>query len=143
MREGGSHQDGFEGLRQADALSRLKPSTRRNRGRTPGHGYFTRRDSMPEEPFELQPYEGEPGPKNKVRGYAAHPGTGPAGESCRTCKHLGGHSRGRRWYKCSLVKMTLGPGTDIRLKSPACWRWEPGEERADGRAAAEGLPVDR
>lgn len=61
------------------------------------------------------------------RGYAAQPGTGPAGESCRSCKFrctvcMGG----KNWHKCGLLKhrWTSGPGTDIRLKSPACEHWK-------------------
>ena len=57
------------------------------------------------------------------RGYAALPGTGPAGETCKTCRHakrFGGYS------KCGLQRnaWTGGEGTDILLKSPACRRWE-------------------
>ena len=66
-------------------------------------------------------------PKPKVcGGYASPPGHGPAGETCGTCAH----SRcsvipsGRRFWKCNLRRPTGGPGTDIRLKSPACRRWE-------------------
>lgn len=81
---------------------------------------------MPEEAFELQPFEGEP--KKPRGGYAAHPGTGPEGETCGSCRHVTGHRRSRTYYKCGLVQMTFGPGTDIRLKSPACWRWEKEKE---------------
>jgi len=61
--------------------------------------------------------------KNPVWGYAARPGSGPAGESCRTCACLRVSGRTRNYYKCALVKPTGGPGTDIRLKSPACSQW--------------------
>lgn len=33
------------------------------------------------------------------RGYFYHPGTGPQGETCGTCKHI---TDGRRWHKCGL-----------------------------------------
>lgn len=33
-----------------------------------------------------------------------------------------------RFFKCQLVTMSSGPGTDIRLKSPACSQFEKGEE---------------
>lgn len=59
------------------------------------------------------------------RGYAAPPGTGPEGEKCGTCVHSyrrGGCAGG--YYKCRLVKPTRSTRTDIRLKSPACSRWE-------------------
>ena len=45
-------------------------------------------------------------------------------ERCGNCKHLTGHSHDKTWYKCGLVPMTFGPGTDIRLKWPACVKWE-------------------
>ena len=64
--------------------------------------------------------------KNPVKGYAAAPGGGPAGEKCGTCAHA--YKRGggvRSYWKCDLVVPTGGPGTDIRLKSLACWRWQP------------------
>jgi hypothetical protein len=78
-----------------------------------------------------------PKPKHRVGGYAHAPGTGPLGETCRQCKHATNHPwHDRNYYKCDLVKPTHGPGTDIRLKSPACWAWDPGtdyiEEEADG-----------
>lgn len=62
------------------------------------------------------------------RGYAAPPGTGPAGETCKTCKHrvrLGVRS-GRVFQKCGLNERnwTHGPGSDIRAKAPACKFWE-------------------
>ena len=61
-----------------------------------------------------------------VRGYASQPGLGPAGETCRTCTNATLHTipSGKRFWKCALVTPTGGPGTDIRLKSPACRRWE-------------------
>jgi hypothetical protein len=46
------------------------------------------------------------------------------GARCGNCKHLTSHSHDRTWYKCSLVPITGGPGTDIRLKWPACIKWE-------------------
>jgi len=57
------------------------------------------------------------------RGYYQPPGTGPAGETCGTCKHI---ARGRRWAKCALSrgKWTSSRGTDILVKSPACRKWE-------------------
>jgi hypothetical protein len=70
-----------------------------------------------------------PKPKNRVGGYAHQPGTGPEGETCRWCMHRVLHTwHDRNYYKCDLVKPTHGPGTDIRLKSPACWEWNPGTE---------------
>lgn len=63
--------------------------------------------------------------KYKVKGYADRPGTGPEGETCRTCEHIERVSYHDRVYlKCGLVEWTHGPGTDIRAKSPACSKWE-------------------
>lgn len=57
------------------------------------------------------------------RGYAAPPGTGPAGETCGSCKHIW---RTARFRKCELRRRawTHGPGSDILAKSPACKQWE-------------------
>ena len=64
-----------------------------------------------------------------ARGYASRPGSGPAEESCKTCKHLCRISYAKTYLKCGLVKhaWTRGPGSDIRAKSPACQLWERGE----------------
>src|SRR5208282_6310653 len=63
-----------------------------------------------------------------MKGYAAPPGTGPVGETCRTCKHYthnrGSEGRSKPYPKCGLVKTTNGPGTDIKAKSLACEKWE-------------------
>jgi hypothetical protein len=58
------------------------------------------------------------------RGYAAPPGTGPAGQTCGTCEHI---VRGAKYRKCELIraKWTHGPGTDILARSAACNKWEP------------------
>lgn len=59
------------------------------------------------------------------RGYAYHPGTGPAGETCGSCKFI---ERWRRFRKCNkyreFAKWTHGPGTDVLARSPACKFWE-------------------
>lgn len=64
------------------------------------------------------------------RGYANPPGTGPAGETCGSCKHI---VRTKRYRKCSLRKATWthGPGSDVLARAPACKSWtrpEGGEE---------------
>lgn len=46
------------------------------------------------------------------------------GESCGTCANLERHGGGNRsYFKCGLVANTSGPGTDIRMKWPACNLW--------------------
>jgi len=68
----------------------------------------------------------EPPPKTKpqAKGWAAPPGTGPKGETCRSCKHSYYHEMSKRYWKCDLVEPTGGLGTDIRLKWAACLYWE-------------------
>lgn len=63
--------------------------------------------------------------KDRPRGYAGTPGRGPKGESCGSCEFCNWtrSGSGKRFNKCGLVKMTRGPGTDIRRKSPACQFW--------------------
>jgi len=61
------------------------------------------------------------------RGYADHPGTGPKGETCKTCRHrmqMAGSSQ--RWNKCEKArwKWTGGRGSDILASAPACRLWE-------------------
>jgi hypothetical protein len=61
------------------------------------------------------------------RGYAWTPGTGPAGETCGTCRHMTRVTFAKAYLKCALTAAawTHGPKTDIRAKSPACKHWEP------------------
>ena len=83
----------------------------------------------PEMRRRIAPYSENPMSKRRAtpaNGYAYEPGTGPAGEFCRTCKHAASVPGGRRnYWKCKLVDRgwTHGPGSDIRLKSPACKGW--------------------
>ena len=71
----------------------------------------------------------KPAPKRAAdtpRGYAALPGTGPAGERCGTCRFAYSRLATRRYWKCghaAAPRATHGYGTDIRLKSPACRFW--------------------
>lgn len=66
-------------------------------------------------------------PKRKT-GHAAPVGTGPAGETCRSCAHMERLDRdtGRVYRKCGLMRRfwTNGPGSDIRAGDAACKRWE-------------------
>lgn len=71
--------------------------------------------------------ERKPLPKG---GYPARPGSGPEGETCKTCRHycvVPYH--GKAYRKCALVEWTHGPGTDIKSSSPACLHWESSEDR--------------
>jgi hypothetical protein len=64
------------------------------------------------------------GKRKRKGGYAATPGTGPQGETCKTCRHIRRKMGGRKSYpKCALVKWTSGTATDIRVHAPACSRW--------------------
>lgn len=60
------------------------------------------------------------------RGYAAIPGTGPDGETCKTCRHIYRNKMAKTYLKCSLMRehWTGGAGTDIKASAPACRRWE-------------------
>lgn len=63
----------------------------------------------------------------KKTGHAWPPGTGPAGETCGSCRHRIRKETGNRTYqKCGLMERqwTRGPGTDIRAKDAACKFWE-------------------
>lgn len=53
--------------------------------------------------------------------YRGKPGAGPAGKTCGDCRHAHKHLR---YWKCGLVKPTASEATDIRLKTPACERFE-------------------
>ena len=59
-----------------------------------------------------------------ARGNAAPIGSGPHGETCKTCVHSYHYEYAKRYWKCDLVKATASPKTDIRLKWAACARWE-------------------
>lgn len=52
-------------------------------------------------------------------------GRGPEGATCRTCRWIVCHESParKRFYKCRLRGVTSGPGTDHRLKWPACGRY--------------------
>jgi hypothetical protein len=60
-------------------------------------------------------------------GYAALPGTGPEGETCKTCAHLYRNRMAKTYLKCGLMRAvwTGGGATDVLARSPACRRWEP------------------
>jgi hypothetical protein len=62
----------------------------------------------------------------KKTGHAAPIGSGPSGESCKTCHHYVRVNYGGIWRKCDLMRKfwTHGPGSDIRAKDPACRHWQ-------------------
>lgn len=66
--------------------------------------------------------------KEIPKGYAARPGSGPAGETCKTCefKYRIEIRSGKMFWKCLKMKHIWSScyASDIRLKSPACSFWE-------------------
>lgn len=64
--------------------------------------------------------------QSRPRGHAWTPGTGPAGETCRSCKHYTRRLYAKAYLKCGLMRAqwTGGPKTDIRASDPACKKWE-------------------
>lgn len=72
-----------------------------------------------------------PAPRGKhyvePRGYAALPGTGPEGKTCRDCAHYT-HKGGvaGNYPKCGAnrARWTGGRGSDILARAPACSRFE-------------------
>lgn len=68
--------------------------------------------------------------RGQPKGNAAPIGSGPKGETCRTCAHSCFIKFAKTYWKCDLVQHTGGPGTDIRLKWAACSRFEKRKEEA-------------
>ena len=64
------------------------------------------------------------------RGYAAPPGSGPQGETCKTCEHIYRNRMSKTYLKCSLNRANWsgGRGSDIKASAPACSRWSPGDK---------------
>lgn len=65
--------------------------------------------------------------KPQKRGYAAPPGTGPVGETCRSCISYRSVNGGSKSFtKCELMRAawTHGYGTDILARAPACREWK-------------------
>lgn len=64
----------------------------------------------------------------KPNGYAMRPGTGPEGETCKTCRHRvpNENRTARTYWKCAKMRHTWtgGTGTDVRASSAACKLWE-------------------
>ena len=64
--------------------------------------------------------------KEVARGYPSPPGTGPAGETCKTCAHAVAVRMSKTYWKCARIRdrWTGGRGTDILVGSPACRGWD-------------------
>ncbi len=62
---------------------------------------------------------------SKKTGHAAPPGSGPAGETCKSCRHLARNQMAKVYLKCELMRAiwTGGGGTEVRAQDPACRRW--------------------
>lgn len=46
-------------------------------------------------------------------------------DTCKTCDHLmNGYYHGKSYYKCELWIVSHSSATDIRLKNPACNKYE-------------------
>lgn len=71
-------------------------------------------------------------PKTKKHGHAAAPGTGPAGQTCGSCRHLHRRNMSKVYLKCGLMRAywTGGASTDIRARDAACSRWEAANEES-------------
>jgi hypothetical protein len=60
----------------------------------------------------------------KVNPMLAIYGAGPAEAICRDCTHLRVKEWAGRYYKCVWRGNTNGPGTDHRVRWPACGKFE-------------------
>ena len=52
-------------------------------------------------------------------------GLDPEGRKCKGCDFLTVNACSKRYYKCRLRSVTSGPGTDHKLKYPACSQFKP------------------
>ena len=60
-----------------------------------------------------------------LKGHAWPPGTGPEGETCKSCRHYVVRHMAKTNRKCWLTRAQWGRrGTDIRASDPACLKWE-------------------
>ncbi|WP_375408557.1 hypothetical protein [uncultured Methylobacterium sp.] len=77
-------------------------------------------------PRALTPRERKRLTAPRPKGYAALPGTGPAGETCRSCAHLVRKEMAKTYLKCGLMRphWTGGTGTDVLARAPACRNWK-------------------
>ena len=68
----------------------------------------------------------KPARKRRAKGHARPPGTGPAGEKCKSCAHYTIRRYAKTYRKCGLMEAhwTRGASTDIRANDPACELWK-------------------
>lgn len=72
------------------------------------------------------PFAGKKKRREIPHGNAAPIGSGPKGETCKTCEHIVRvQYHDKTYLKCNLRKAnwTHGYGSDIRAKWPACSFW--------------------
>lgn len=48
----------------------------------------------------------------------------PSGETCKSCEHCWAKRYSGTYYKCELTPDSKGPATDVRVRWPACEKWE-------------------
>ena len=59
------------------------------------------------------------------RGYAAAPASGPAGETCQSCRYIAGVGGNEYASRCDIAKRgPYGGAIFISPTSPACSRWK-------------------
>ncbi|MEI6047048.1 MAG: hypothetical protein WCS37_22110 [Chloroflexota bacterium] len=51
-------------------------------------------------------------------------GAGPDGAVCKNCRYLINRPSAKNYYKCTLRGVSGGPGTDHRVRWPACGRYD-------------------
>ena len=73
--------------------------------------------------------ESKPAPKRKdpvPRGHYRPKGTGPTGETCKSCRHLVRKTMAKTYLKCGLARAIWNGGraSDVRASDAACEGWE-------------------
>jgi hypothetical protein len=76
----------------------------------------------PKERASLGPKRKDPRPQ----GHVMPPGSGPKGETCKSCEHIFRNRMSKTYLKCGLNQAywTGGPKSDIRAGDAACSKWE-------------------
>jgi len=82
--------------------------------------------SEPETDLWKQPIGSHKRKTPMPKGHAGPVGSGPKGETCKTCRHLTRVKHAKTYLNCGLLRKqwTSGPGSDVRAKDAACWKWE-------------------